>query len=79
MGVILDVANRIKEWIPKPHIWIFAEDHAEKLICSICGKQYVSRGKWDPGICRECEKEEAQKNSYLIGGPYDGQKAGDPE
>ena len=79
MSLIKDVFNKVRNWRPVKPIIIFAEDHAEKLTCSICGKQYVSRGKWDPGICRECEKEEAQKNSYLIGGPLDGQKAGDPE
>ena len=46
--------------------------YAETLVCSICGKEYLSRGKKDPGICRDCEIE-----STLIGGPLDGTKVGD--
>ena len=38
-----------------PHITIYAP--AETLTCRICGKDYVSRGKNDPGICRDCEKD----------------------
>lgn len=54
---------------------IYAEDHAEKFICKFCGKQYVSRGKFDPGnICRECEKKQ---NATLVGGPLNGEKAYD--
>jgi len=80
MGVIHDITTKIKQWFaPKEPLYIFAEDHADKMICINCGKKYVSRGKWDPGICRECEKEIAQQNSYLVGGPLDGQKAGDTE
>ncbi len=29
----------------------------ETLTCKSCGKEYPSRGKYDPGYCRECEKE----------------------
>ena len=79
MGVIKDVAKKVWNSIVHEPIWIFAEDHAEKLICAKCGRQYVSRGKWDCGICRECERLEAQKNAYLIGGELDGQKASDEE
>lgn len=28
----------------------------ETLMCKFCGKEYPSRGKHDPGYCRECEK-----------------------
>ena len=70
MSVINDMAEKAKNWHPLPPI--YAEDHAEKLKCSICGKTYVSRGKWDCGICRECERE---KNAHCIGGACDGEKA----
>lgn len=56
----------------KPPIKIMAEEHAEKLTCRICGKQYVSREKNDFGICRDCRREE---EAVLIGGPLDGEKA----
>lgn len=77
MSVINDMAEKAAHWNPRPPITIYAEDHAEKLTCSLCGKQYISRGKYDPGICRDCEKNETMKNAQLIGGPCDGQKAGD--
>lgn len=51
---------------------IMAADHAEKLICRICGKEYVSSGKYDPGICRACRRED---EAMLVGGPLDGEKA----
>ena len=70
MSVINDMAAKIKNWNQPPEVIIYAADHAEKLTCKVCGKQYVSRGKNDPGICRDCEKEKAAK---LIGGPYDGE------
>ena len=79
MGVIHDVTQGIINWFRHEPVIIIAEDHADKLICSICGKQYPARGKYDIGICRECEKIEAQKNASLIGGPFDGQKASDTE
>lgn len=44
--------------------------YAETLICKFCGKEYVSRGKHDPGYCKECSRE-------LIGGPLDGRLAGE--
>ena len=75
MGVIKDMAKKAAHWHDGPTI--YAEDHAEKLTCSICGCQYISRGKYDPGICRDCERAETEKAAMLVGGPYDGQKAGD--
>lgn len=72
MSVINDIYEKAKHWHPVPPI--MAEDHAEKLTCSICGKTYVSRGRWDNGICRECEKE---KNAHCVGGVHDGEKAHD--
>lgn len=53
---------------------------APKIICSCCGKEFISRGKQDEyaingealAICDECKKEIDAK---LIGGPLDGQKA----
>jgi len=59
------------DFIREP-IVITAADHAEKLICRLCGKRYVSSGKYDPGICRDCRREE---EAMLIGGPLDGEKA----
>lgn len=74
MGIINDMAEKMNGW-NKPTI--IAEDHADKLICRLCGKRYPSRGKWDCGICRDCEKMETKKNAHLIGGPLDGEKAYD--
>ena len=72
MGVINDMTKKAAHWKPEPPITIYAEDHAEKLKCSLCGKEYVSRGKFDPGICRDCE---AKQKAHLVGGPLDGEKA----
>lgn len=44
--------------------------HAEILTCKFCGKEYVSRGKHDPGYCKDCGAE-------LRGGPLDGRLAGE--
>lgn len=77
MSVINDMAKKAAHWRPEPPLAIYAEDHAEKLTCFICGCQYISRGKYDPGICRDCERAETEKAAMLVGGPYDGQKAGD--
>lgn len=49
-----------------PHVEVYAP--AEILTCSICGREYVSRGRYDPGICRECEREQAAQNAPLVGG-----------
>ena len=59
------------DFIREP-IVITAADHAEKLVCRLCGKQYVSSGKHDPGICRDCRREQ---DAVLIGGPLDGENA----
>lgn len=74
MGVINDMAEKDAHWKPNPAITIYAEDHAEKLTCSKCGKQYISRGKYGIGICRDCEREQ---NAHCIGGVYDGEPAHD--
>lgn len=42
---------------------------AEILTCSICGREYVSRGRYDPGICRDCERNQATAGAPLVGGP----------
>lgn len=67
-----DELERLADDYIRPPIAIMAEDHAEKLFCRICGKKYVSRGKNDPGICRECA---AREKATLVGGPLDGEKA----
>lgn len=69
MGVMHDIYNKMVNWRQKIDP-IYAP--AEMLVCSKCGKKYVSRGKHDIGICRECEAEE---NAHCIGGPLDGEKA----
>ena len=66
------VIDRMKKAYQAAKIILFAEDHAEKFTCSVCGKQYISRGKYDPGnLCRDCE---AEKYANLIGGPFDSGK-----
>lgn len=66
-----ELENLADDFIREP-IVITAADHAEKLICRLCGKEYVSSGKHDPGICRNCRREQ---DAILGGGPLDGQKA----
>lgn len=34
--------------------FIFPDSH-ENLVCKYCGTIYQSRGKDDPGYCRDCE------------------------
>lgn len=68
MGIINDIYDKVRYW--KPIVYA----PAERLICSKCGKEYVSRGKHDIGICRDCEREQ---NAVCIGGVYDGEKAHD--
>ena len=74
MSLIKDITDKTAHWKPREPLIITAEDHAEKLTCSLCGKVYISRGKFDPGICRECERE---KNAHCIGGVHDGEPAHD--
>lgn len=74
MPIINDMAEKAAHWHEPPKVSIYAEDHAEHLICSKCGQEYISRGKFDPGICRECERE---KNAHCIGGPCNGEPAHD--
>lgn len=49
---------------------IVLNSHAEILLCKFCGKEYVSRGKHDPGYCKDCGAE-------LRGGPLDGKLVGE--
>lgn len=66
------VIDRMKKAYQTAKIILFAEDHAEKFKCSVCGREYVSRGKYDPGnLCRDCE---AEKIAGIIGGPCEGEK-----
>jgi len=44
--------------------------YAETLTCRYCGKAYKSRGKHDPGYCRDC-------GMVFTGGPLDGQIVGE--
>lgn len=59
----------------RPPIVIMPAEHADKLICRLCGKKYISSGKNDPGFCRECLREMDEENAMLVGGPLDGEKA----
>lgn len=66
------VIDRMKKAYQTAKVILFAEDHAEKFTCSVCGRIYVSRGKYDPGnLCRDCE---AEKIAGIIGGPCEGEK-----
>lgn len=49
---------------------IVLNSYAETLICKFCGREYTSRGKHDPGYCKDC-------GAMLIGGPLDGRLAGE--
>ena len=75
MGVINDSTEKKKDWKPAEPIVIMPADHADKLICRLCGKQYISSGKNDPGFCRQCLREMDEENAMLIDGPLDGEKA----
>lgn len=44
--------------------------YAETLICCFCSKKYKSRGKRDPGYCRDC-------GLIYSGGPLDGKLVGE--
>ena len=48
-------------------IAVFAS--GEKLDCLRCGKEYISRGKHDPGYCRDCERQMQEESAGLVGGP----------
>ena len=47
---------------------ILINGYAETLNCKYCGKTYTSRGKNDPGYCKDCEREHGYASSYLSGG-----------
>ena len=47
---------------------ILINGYAETRICNICGKPYTSRGKNDPGYCKDCEREHGYASSHLSGG-----------
>ena len=75
MALIHDMTEKIKAWQPAKPVVIMAEDHAEKLTCLRCGRQYTSSGKKDPGFCRDCLREMDEENAMLSGGPLDGERA----
>lgn len=50
---------------------ILINGYADTRICNICGKPYTSRGKNDPGICKDCEREKGYSSSSLSGGNED--------
>lgn len=47
---------------------ILINGYAETLNCKYCGKTYTSRGKNDPGYCKDCEREHGYASSLLSGG-----------
>ena len=47
---------------------ILINGYAETLNCKYCGKTYTSRGKNDPGYCKDCEREKGYESSHLSGG-----------
>lgn len=68
MALIHNITQKIRTWGQT----IRVHAHTEMLKCRICGAEYFSRGKYDPGICRECERE---RNANCVGGVYDGEPA----
>lgn len=52
---------------------IVLNGYAETLVCSKCGKSYLSRGYHDPGYCVDCQID-MEQNQTFIGGPLNGQK-----
>lgn len=75
MALIHDKTEKNEARQPMKPVVIMAEDHAEKLICLRCGRQYISSGKKDPGFCRDCLREMDEENAMLSGGPLDGERA----
>lgn len=49
---------------------ITINSYAETLTCKFCGGSYISRGKHDPGYCKECAM-------VFLKGPLDGKKVGE--
>lgn len=61
------ILDKLKNAFNVPKVTIYADGHAEKFTCSVCGRTYISRGIHDPGnLCRDCE---AEKKAKIIGGP----------
>lgn len=49
---------------------IIINSYAETLTCKYCGGSYISRGKNDPGYCKQCAL-------IFLQGPLDGKKVGE--
>lgn len=64
-----DIMKKIKDWGQRIEVTIIAKDHADKLTCRQCCKLYWSRGKYDPGTCRECEYR--NQHGYVPAGKFD--------
>lgn len=60
------IVDRFVEWIGK-RLSIHAI--CETLTCKRCGQEYASRGKYDPGYCKQCEEDMKRCNNVFIGGP----------
>ena len=69
------IIDRFTEWI-RSKLSIHAI--CETLTCKYCGQEYASRGKKDPGYCKECEEDllALARQDNLIGGPLGNDKTG---
>lgn len=70
------VLSNSKEETLHPSKPIHVSGNSETLICNRCGAAYLSRGKFDPGYCRECEMQYGKPNDVFIGGPLHGERIG---
>lgn len=65
------VLSNAIEAVKERYYKIVLSAYAPVIRCSVCGEEYVSTGKHDPGICRECRKKE-----HMYGGPLSNEKVG---
>lgn len=63
--VLSNDSNQVQSQEP-----ITINSYGELLTCKFCGGSYVSRGKHDPGYCKECAL-------IFLKGPLDGKKVGE--
>ena len=71
--MVLSDSNEI---ILEPTKPIHVSGNSETLICNRCGSAYLSRGKHDPGYCKECEMRYDKSEEVFIGGPLHGERIG---
>lgn len=63
--VLSNDSNQVQSQEP-----IAINSYGELLTCKFCGGSYISRGKHDPGYCKECAM-------VFLKGPLDGKKVGE--